>query len=266
MPAVPRIRVIKTAVDTTSYELACQKICAWLNGEQPRYVIAANVHVVMTGYFDPHYQEILDRANLVTPDGMPLVLAMKLLGNPEQTRVAGVDLMWYWCKNFPQIPIFLYGTDSLTLEKLSNNLTKNFPELIIAGSYAPPLWRREMEPTYPHMQDDLALIKNSGARVIFVALGCPKQELWMAQAVQVADFPVVFLGVGAAFPIHAGIVKRAPRWMQSLALEWLYRLCQEPHRLWPRYLLLNPLFVVLLCSQVLQWYCNKIYKLFCHGS
>jgi N-acetylglucosaminyldiphosphoundecaprenol N-acetyl-beta-D-mannosaminyltransferase len=262
MSPVQRITIINTGVDTTSYSDACQRIYDWTEGDQPKFVVAANVHVVMTAHSDPQYQETIALADLVTPDGMPLVIAQKLLGNPRQTRVAGPDLMWYWCGHFPQVPIFLYGTDQQTLDQLSANLYSSFPTLVIAGSYAPPLWDRATNPVYPYLQEDLQRIKISGARVVFVALGCPKQEFWMAQAIAQAHFPVVFLGVGAAFAIHGGLVQRAPRWMRSLALEWLYRLAQEPRRLWRRYIINNPLFVVLLAWQILGSLCNRLWHRF----
>jgi N-acetylglucosaminyldiphosphoundecaprenol N-acetyl-beta-D-mannosaminyltransferase len=250
---MPRVPVITTGIDTTSLSEACHTIYQWSQESQrSRYVVASNVHVVMTAYGDWQYQQVLAEADLVIPDGMPLVFALRLLGYKSQTRVAGPDLMWQFCRDYSHVPIFLYGSDPQTLEALTARLKQHFPQLAIAGSYAPPLWQREREPTYPHLQADLELIAQSSARVVFVALGCPKQELWMHQAVAVCPRPLVFVGVGAAFAIHSGRVRRAPRWMQAIALEWLFRLLQEPRRLWRRYLVYNPLFLLLFTAQLLQ--------------
>ena len=206
----------------------------------------------MTAREDQAYQQVVADANLVTPDGMPLVFALRWLGHKSQTRVAGPDLMWQWCQNYPQIPIFLYGSDPHTLKALTARLKQHFPQLAIAGSYAPPIWDRHQEPVYPHLRADLDLIQKSSAKVVFVALGCPKQEFWMHQAVSVSPAPLVFVGVGAAFAIHSGQVRRAPKWMRAIALEWLFRLLQEPQRLWRRYLIYNPLFLLLFMAQLYQ--------------
>lgn len=258
MPTIQRLTILKTGVDTVSLASAGAQIAEWAQGNASKYVIAANVHVVMTAYGDNHYQQVLAQADLITPDGMPLVVALKLLGNSPQTRVAGPDLMLYWCANYPQVPIFLYGTDAPTLTKLADSLEKKFPSLSIVGKYAPPFWDRSIVGTYPNLQPDLELIRQSGAKVVFVALGCPKQEFWMAQAVDwlhktAPNTAMIFIGVGAAFAIHSGLVPRAPRWMQELALEWLYRLYQEPRRLWRRYIINNPLFLVLVICQIAKF-------------
>jgi len=250
---MPRVPVITTGIDTTSLTGACHTIYQWtVDSPRSRYVIAGNVHVVMTAREDRQYQQVVAEADLVTPDGMPLVFALRLLGHRGQTRVAGPDLMWQFCQDYPHVPIFLYGSDPQTLEALSIRLQQHFPQLAITGSYAPPLWQREQEPTYPHLQSDLELIAQSSAEVVFVALGCPKQELWMHQAVAVSPCPLVFVGVGAAFAIHSGRVRRAPRWMRAIALEWLFRLLQEPKRLWRRYVVYNPLFLLLFTAQLLK--------------
>lgn len=256
---MPRVPVITTGVDTTSLSAACHTIYQWTEDSQcSRYVIACNVHVVMTAREDQGYQQVVNAADLVTPDGMPLVFALRLLGHRGQTRVAGPDLMWRFCQEYPHVPIFLYGSDPQTLEALTARLQKHFPQLAITGSYAPPLWQREQEPTYPHLQSDLELIAQSSAEVVFVALGCPKQEFWMHQAVAVSPRPLVFVGVGAAFAIHSGRLRRAPRWMRLIALEWLFRLLQEPRRLWRRYLVYNPLFLLLFMAQLFRRAFGKV--------
>lgn len=239
-------KIIKTLVSITSYKNACDWIETWVNNQTSCYIIAANVHVVMTGFWQPSYQTIINQASLVTPDGMPLVWAMRWLGVKEQTRVYGPDLMLACCDRATQeqIPIYLYGSTESTLEKLQHQLQQKFPNLIIAGSHAPPF--RPL--TEAEETEDRQRIQASGAKIVFVSLGCPKQEQWMAR--QQGKLKAVMIGVGAAFSFHSGEVSQAPRWMMKLGLEWLYRLTQEPQRLWKRYFINNPTFLILLARQV----------------
>lgn len=244
-------QVLKTYIHPTSYLDACDRIEAWVKTARSCYIIAANVHVVMTGYWDSAYQKVLDGADLVTPDGMPLVWALKLLGSKHQTRVYGPDLMLAWCDRASNLgyPIYLYGTTEVTLGSLTKNLQQKFPNLAIAGSYAPPFGDRAPQDLSQEVIQDLDRIQTSGAKVVFVGLGCPKQEYWMAQARDKIN--VVAIGVGAAFDFHSGQVAQAPRWMMKLGLEWMYRFTQEPQRLWRRYLINNPSFIVLFLGQLL---------------
>ncbi|HEY9858210.1 MAG TPA: WecB/TagA/CpsF family glycosyltransferase [Candidatus Obscuribacterales bacterium] len=247
-PKLPARAILNSRVDATSYEDACDRIQAWAEARNSCYVVAANVHVVMTAYWQRQYQEIINQAALVTPDGMPLVWALRSLGIKDQTRVYGPDLMLAWCDRAAQlqIPIYLYGGTELMLEKLQHNLAQQFPGLAIAGSYAPPF--RSLTPE--EEEADVQRINQSGAAVIFVGLGCPKQEEWMAR--QQGKVAAVMIGVGAAFSFHSGEVAQAPRWMMKVGLEWLYRFSQEPRRLWQRYCINNPAFVVLFGWQLLR--------------
>ena len=235
-------------VDVTSYDDACDRISHSALTNQSCYVIAANVHVVMTAYWNSSYQQVVNHAALVTPDGMPLVLALRWLGRPHATRVYGPDLMLHCCRQAAQegLPIYLYGGTAAMLEKLQPNLISQCPELKIVGSYSPPF--RELTPE--EEQQNIERIHQSGAMIVFVALGCPKQELWMAR--QQGKLQAVMIGVGAAFGFHSGEVRQAPRWMMALSLEWLYRLIVEPKRLWKRYFVNNPAFVVLMSWQLIR--------------
>lgn len=242
--------ILGSRIDCTSYPDACDRILDWARDRRSCYVIAANVHVVMTAYWQKSYQRIVNHAALVTPDGMPLVLALRLLGQRRQTRVYGPDLMLALCDRAArqQIPIYFYGGSEATLQKLTTNLQAQFPTLPIAGTYAPPF--RPL--TAAEEQADCDRIQASGAAIVFVGLGCPKQEQWMAR--QVDRLPAVMIGVGAAFRFHSGEVSQAPRWMMALSLEWLYRLGAEPQRLWKRYLINNPAFLFLFALQLLRTY------------
>jgi len=244
----PVVTVISTPVYATSYADACDRIQAWAEARNSCYIVAANVHVVMTAYWQRQYQKVINQAVLVTPDGMPLVWALRSLGIRDQTRVYGPDLMLAWCDRATQLemPIYLYGGTESMLEKLQHNLTQQCPSLAIAGSYAPPFRTLTLEEEVA----DVQRINESGAAVVFVGLGCPKQEEWMAR--QQGKVAAVMIGVGAAFSFHSGEVAQAPRWMMKVGLEWLYRFSQEPKRLWQRYCINNPAFVVLFGWQLLR--------------
>jgi N-acetylglucosaminyldiphosphoundecaprenol N-acetyl-beta-D-mannosaminyltransferase len=249
--------IISTCVHTTSYTDACDRIQAWVEARRSCYIVAANVHVVMTAYWDRAYHRVLEGAALVTPDGMPLVWGLRFLGQSAQQRVYGPDLMLAWCDRAASLnlPIYLYGSTDNTLERLQVKLKQQFPQLAIAGSYAPPYLdpdsldlEAEDFPTW--LERDIDRIHTSGARVVFVGLGCPKQEYWMAK-VQ-SKLNCVAIGVGAAFDFHSGQVSQAPRWMMKIGLEWIYRFSQEPGRLWQRYLINNPAFVILFLWQLIR--------------
>ncbi len=248
LPPIKSCQIINTRLDGTSYQDACDRIEQWATEKKSCYIVAANVHVVMMGYWQKDYQKIINNAALVTPDGMPLVVGLKLLGIKGQSRVYGPDLMLAWCDRAANlgIPIFLYGGTPTMLSDLEQNLKKKFPGLIIAGSHSPPF--RPL--TEEEELRDRQLITASGAQVVFVGLGCPKQEQWMAR--QQGQLSAVMIGVGAAFSFHSGHVSQSPRWMMNLGLEWLYRLIKEPKRLWRRYLINNPSFVVLFSTQLVK--------------
>jgi N-acetylglucosaminyldiphosphoundecaprenol N-acetyl-beta-D-mannosaminyltransferase len=184
---------------------------------------------------------------MATPDGAPVAWLLRQTGFPDQERINGPDLMWRYCAHIvgSTESIYLYGATADTLEALERNLLKSFPELKIAGSYSPPF--RELT-----VDEDIAAvnaINESGAGVVWVSLGCPKQEDWMAS--HRGRVQAVMIGVGAAFDYHAGTVTRAPIWMQQYGLEWLYRLFSEPKRLWKRYLATNSRFLLLAARQLL---------------
>lgn len=250
-----RIPIINVGIDQTSYQDACDRLIDLVHQDKSGYVVAANVHVVMTAYWDQDYRRVLANAEIVTPDGMPLVWGLRSLGGNHQQRVYGPDLMLALCDRamHENIAVYLFGATENTLERLAQNLKIRFPKLAIAGKHAPPkldlklgLNSSEFE---LQLAKDLEIIAQSGAKIIFVALGCPKQEFWMSYGVN--KLSAVMIGVGAAFDFHSGQVSQAPRWMMAIGLEWLYRFTQEPMRLWQRYLINNPCFVILFGVQYL---------------
>ena len=254
------VKIINVDVNCTSYVNTCDRIEQLVQNSSSAYIVAANVHVVMSAYWDREYRQVLDNAEIVTPDGMPLVWAMRSLGVKKQKRVYGPDLMLAWCERAARegLSIYLFGATAETLERLEENLMAKFPNLAIAGKHSPPYleWR---SPDFASQLDlDLETIRASEAKVVFVALGCPKQEFWMSLAQ--GQLQAVMIGVGAAFDFHSGQVSQAPRWMMASGLEWLYRFIQEPKRLWRRYLINNPCFVILFGWQLLQCKLSKFTK------
>ncbi len=212
------------------------------------YVCLANVHMVIEAYQDLSFREILSQSDIAAPDGKPLSLFMNRLYGTQQEQVAGPDLMIALFDRAEQenLSIFVYGSTPEVLEAMQEKLQKNHPTLRIAGMMSPPFRPLSTE-------EDEAItreIEGSGAHIVLVGLGCPKQERWMhAHRKQIS---AVMLGVGAAFPFYTGHLKRCPRWMRQLALEWLFRLLSEPRRLFKRYFYTNTLFLILILAQMAQ--------------
>jgi N-acetylglucosaminyldiphosphoundecaprenol N-acetyl-beta-D-mannosaminyltransferase len=217
---------------------------------QPGYVTAAAVNLVMCAREDPATRAAVLGATLAVPDGQPLVWALRLLGHERATRVYGPDLMARFCARAARTgtPIYLYGGRSReALLLLESRLRERFEGLRIAVGFSPPF--REL--TGPERERVVEEIDASGAQIVWVGTGQPKQELWMHQMRPLLAAPLL-VGVGAAFDFHAGIVSQAPRWMQRRGLEWVYRLSREPRRLWRRYATQNPRFVVAFARQYLR--------------
>ena len=203
------------------------------------YVCVANVHMLTIARGSRLFGETLKNATLVVPDGMPLVWTQRLKGNQNAERVCGPDLMLELCQlaSANNLSIYLLGGSVSTLQLLSTKLSTLFPRLKIAGSHSP-----EMLPEQPTLDVDLVQkINDSGASILFVGLGCPKQEYWCAT--HASSLLPISIGVGAAFDFHAGTKKRPPLFIQRCGLEWLYRLLSEPRRLWKRYLTSNIAFI-----------------------
>ncbi len=222
--------------------------------EQRRLGVSAlAVHGVMTGALDRIHRTRLNALDMLVPDGQPVRWALnRLHGANLNERVYGPDLMLHVCDRAADdgLGIYLYGSSSAVLEPLQQQLRERFPGLQIAG--VQPSRFRTLSAA--EKQADIERIQHSGARIVFVGLGCPRQEVWVYEHLQHLSLPLV--AVGAAFDFHAGRVTQAPVWMQRRGLEWLYRFSKEPGRLWKRYMLLNPLYMVLVA---LQW--GGVYRL-----
>jgi N-acetylglucosaminyldiphosphoundecaprenol N-acetyl-beta-D-mannosaminyltransferase len=232
-------------VDATSYEDATDRVVDWAKRGESRYVCVASVNNVMHARDDSAYAAMMNNADLVTPDGMPLVWGLRILGVPHATRTYGPSLTPLVCERAARegIPVGFYGGTPEVLERLHTELLSAYPDLNIAYSWPPPFRALTADEEAQVARD----IDVSGARIVFVGLGTPKQEQWMVR--HQGKLTAVMLGVGAAFDFIAGQKKQAPSWMQKRGLEWLFRLTTEPRRLWKRYLYSNPRFIGLFAAQ-----------------
>ena len=233
-------------IDAVDYEGALERIITAAGECRPYTVSALAVHGVMSGYTEEDHRARLNRFDLIVPDGQPVRWALNLLYRTKLLdRVYGPTLTLRTCERAERegLGIYLYGSTAAVLERLQHSLHKQFPRLTICGA-EPSKFRR----LSANEKDELvARIRDSGARITFVGLGCPRQEVWAYEYREALSMPI--LAVGAAFDFHAGTVSQAPSWMQDRGLEWLYRLKTEPRRLWRRYLLLNPWYVMLVAAQ-----------------
>jgi len=245
-PARRTLPVLGTPIDVIDMAQAVQRIASWAADAQSRVVCLCNVHSVVTAQRDPAFGDVLAQADLAAPDGAPVAWMLRRQGASTQHRVSGPDLMLDYCEHAAQSgeAIYLYGGQPDTLAALQTRLLQRWPTLRIAGAHAPPFREANAEEDAA----DTARINASGARTVWVGLGCPKQEAWM-QAHR-GRVQAVMLGVGAAFDFHAGVLPRAPRWMREHGLEWLHRLASEPRRLGRRYLVTNSLFIA---GALRQW-------------
>ncbi|NRB39305.1 MAG: WecB/TagA/CpsF family glycosyltransferase [Pseudomonadales bacterium] len=241
-----RKKIITMEVDITSHEKAIQKIQRWIGTKRGYYTCVSNVHMCIETFNNKKFRKIVNGADLVVPDGRPIYWAQKLLGLKEAQQVRGMDLTFSLCRYAEQnnIKIGFYGSSESTLNTLQKNLKNDYPNINIAFAISPPY--RELSPE--EKSSTINEINNSEIDILFVGLGCPKQESWMAEHKN--QLNCVMLGVGAAFDFIAGNKKHAPVIMQRLGIEWIFRLLSEPKRLWRRYLSTNPKFIGLFLLQL----------------
>jgi N-acetylglucosaminyldiphosphoundecaprenol N-acetyl-beta-D-mannosaminyltransferase len=249
VPGSRKRNVLGVLVDAVARDSAVAAIIDAARERQRLTVSALAVHGVMTGVLDREHRYRLNHLDLVVPDGQPVRWALNLLHAarlPE--RVYGPDLMLDVCAKAAErgLPVYFYGSRSETLESLCRNLTARYPGLVIAGAQGSRF--RRLSP--PERVATVEAIRRSGAAIVFIGLGCPRQEVWAYEYGRELNIPLI--AVGAAFDFHAGNLKRAPASLQRAGLEWLYRLLQEPRRLWRRYLFLNPSYLALLVVQALR--------------
>jgi N-acetylglucosaminyldiphosphoundecaprenol N-acetyl-beta-D-mannosaminyltransferase len=245
---LPMCEVIGSPVTALPFETQMDLIVAWAKRRLSKMVCVANAHMLVEAHWNAAFATVLRKADLVTSDGMPVVWMMKLLGVRTQNRIAGMEILLALCRLSIQsnLKVFFLGCERSILDRMRQRLDGDFPELKVVGME--PLPFRPM--TVAEEEDILSAIQASGANLVFVSLGCPKQEYWMDRHRD--RIQAVMLGLGGAFPVYAGLKKWAPRWMRQAGLEWAYRLLQEPRRLAGRYGKTNRIFLWLSFKQLLR--------------
>ncbi len=243
-PLRKREHVLGIPVDLLTWDSAIERILNWASRRESRVVCVCDVHSLMHTFGDAVHAEAIRSADMVTPDGAPVAWVLRRKGHVAQHRVNGPDLMWMCCHRAAETgtPMFLYGSTPTTLLCLEQKLYLTFPNINIVGAISPPFRKLSAE-------EDAAIVERinaSGARIVWVGLGCPKQEAWMQSHLHRVH--AVMIGVGAALDFHAGVVKRAPIWMQRFGLEWMHRIVQDPRRLAKRYLISNTAFILACCG------------------
>ena len=243
-------KILTIPVAITTYDESAQEIINSANAPEGKYICVSNVHMCMEAYDCTEFNQVVNNADLVVPDGVPLVWALKALGEQEASQVRGSDLMMRLCEEAPKsnIPIGLYGGTPDSLVDLRNFLINKYPSLKIPFFSSPPFRELSQNEKDTYVKE----INASGAKILFVGIGCPKQEKWMAEHRD--KLSCIMLGVGAAFDFFTGRKKNAPCWMQKCGLEWTFRLADDPKRLWWRYLKHNPRFIYYF---FLQWVKEK---------
>lgn len=236
-------------VDLTDLSLSVDRVIALSKANKGTYVCVSNVHMCMETFDSPDFGKVVDQADFVIPDGKPISVAQKLLGCKDAVQVRGQDIMNALCEisGAKNINIGFYGGGSdAILDQVKSNLIVQYPDIKITYAFSPPFRPLSDE-------EDLNVVENINTEkvdILFVGIGCPKQEIWMAE--HKGKLSCVMLGVGAAFDFIAGNKKHAPRWIQMVGLEWLFRLLSEPERLWKRYLKQNPRFIWYFALQLLR--------------
>ena len=242
---MPRKEILQSLISTGTYSDMLDEMFRIATQNSSSYVCFANVHLVIEAYRDPEFRKVVNESNITTPDGNPLTVFMKLFHGIRQDRVCGMDIL-------PDIlaraerekkSVYFYGTTDDILAAIRSRIQKQFPKLDVRGTYSPPF--RVL--TAEEKAGVVARINEAAPDFLFVALGCPKQEKWMAEHKDKINS--CMLGLGQAFHVYAGKEKRIPKWMRKLSLEWAYRLVLEPRRLWKRYLVTNTLFLCLTIKE-----------------
>jgi N-acetylglucosaminyldiphosphoundecaprenol N-acetyl-beta-D-mannosaminyltransferase len=246
---IEKVNVLGVGISVLDQDRAREFLFDAVRNGRRGYVTVTGVHGVSEAQNDTGLRDIFSRALLVTPDGMPMVWMGKLQGHRSIRRVYGPDLMLNICENSVEhgFSHFFYGGFPRVAGILKRKLESRFPGLQVVGVYAPP-FRPLNEAELRELQQRISATRPD---FFWVGLSTPKQELFMAQYISLLPETKIFIGVGAAFDLLTERIPQAPRWMQRVGLEWLFRLFQEPKRLWRRYLVNNPLFVFRACKQLL---------------
>lgn len=240
-------RVINVDISIGSFAEHVQAICSLGSRHQSSYVCCVNSHMAVEAR-EPSFNAVVNNADMATADGMPILYSMQWLAKVKQERVAGNDLMPALLQEAERkgLGVYLYGGKQEVLDTIIARAAKEHTRSPIVGHDSPPF--RQL--TSAEMDETAARINASGAHIVMVALGCPKQERWMAA--MKGKINGVMLGLGGAFLLYAGVDSRAPKWMRTLSLEWLYRLALEPRRLWKRYFITNSIFLSMFLKALVK--------------
>ena len=254
---IPTKNLLDIPVTCLPFEEQIMLMLRWAKARTSKVVCLANVHMLIEAYRDRSFSNVLHNADLVTPDGKPLVMMLRRLGIKHQNQVAGMDVFLNLCDLAQQtgIKVYFLGSTEKILKKIEQKLSHEYPILQVAGMKSIPyIATQDIAKSYDG--ELIEEINQSGAGIVFVCLGCPKQEIWMSH--YKSSIQGVMVGVGAVFSMYAGVNPRAPRWVQQVGLEWLYRLLQEPRRLWWRYGSTIPPFIYLALRQLVIPYKQKL--------
>jgi N-acetylglucosaminyldiphosphoundecaprenol N-acetyl-beta-D-mannosaminyltransferase len=246
----PTFRVLGVRINALQIPDVVRQIERWIALDvHGRYICASNVHSLIESRRRPSFKNVLNSADLTVPDGMPLIWLGRLWGHILKRRVYGPDLVLEFCRSTTtkDYKHFFYGGSPGVVAGLAKELKNRFPTINIAGSYSPPF--RPLSPEED--ASEVSMINCAAPDVLWVGLGCPKQEVWMYEHRERLSARVM-VGVGQAFAIHAGQAQQAPVWLREHGLEWLFRLLIEPGRLWKRYLVYSPQFLCLLFLEALR--------------
>ena len=237
-----KLKIISLNVHHISFSESLELLMVWVLGKRPSYVCFANVHMIIEAYKDRSFLEKVNNADLVLADGKPVAMACRALHHKKQDRISGMDFTPRVLEkaNENKLSVFIYGSTAEVHDAIKEKINLKYPGIVLGGFISPPF----KQLTDDEIKNDIEMINRSGPHIVLVALGCPKQEKWMAENSNKIN--AVLLGIGGALPVIAGMQKRAPKWMQNLALEWLYRLIQQPGRLFKRYVYTNSYFLFLL--------------------
>ncbi len=246
MIAMQKRKVIKSDISIGTFGGFVNSLIDLSKNKESSYVCVCNVHMLMEANDSNDFSKVVNEADIVTPDGKPVAKAVEWLHGIEQPRVAGMDLIESLFMEISKkgLKVFLYGSTNDVLEKMVNKACKQFPGLNVVGTLSPPF--RQLSPDEDQL--NVCTINDCNPDFVFVSLGCPKQEKWMAEHKDKVNSCMI--GLGGAFLVYAGVVTRSPEWMQKYGLEWLYRLYQAPKRLWKRYFYTNTKFIVLMTIQL----------------
>ena len=249
---VEKLKIVSLHINHLCFNESLEQVIQFALQKKPSYVCFANVHMTIEAYNDRSFLEKVNSADLVLTDGKPVALACKLLYHKNQDRICGMDFTPSILEkaNEKKLSVFIYGSTTDVINSFKKKIARSYSNIHFAGSISPPFRPLTVEET----KQDIERINRSNPNLVFVALGCPKQEIWMAE--NSGQINAALLGIGGALSVVAGLQKRAPKWMQNMALEWLYRVIQQPQRLFTRYFYTNSYFIFLLARHWAKHFLN----------